>query len=285
MTDNTQPNILNNINSYFDNISYSEHYNNDIWFTIIIFLVVIVIAIYFYIISSLRSLKKDWQENKCNPLYMPYASLINSDDVNGSHLDYIANNFEECLNVLNSELAQDAKTPLNFIQNSISGFFGLLFGMFVGVQEFVVYLFNLIFQFFSSMMNKIQMLLLNIKLFFMNTNDFLRKIVSMFTVMYYTIILLIRSWKLMFVVALAGWVLTMVVPASVSMLTILVALITFITSFVMWFAIWPIGPFIAIFFIVPIILYNVSFIIALIWFIITVIMFAIFRNSIREIKA
>ena len=46
------------------------------------------------------------------------------------------------------------------------------------------------------------MMLLNIKLFFMNTNNFLGQIISMFTVMYYTIILLIRSWKLMFVVAL-----------------------------------------------------------------------------------
>jgi len=281
---NKESNILNNINSYFDNISYSEHYNNDIWFTIIIFLVVIVIAIYFYTISSFRSFKKNWQENKCNPVYMPYASLINSDDVNGSHLDYIANNFEECLNVLNSELAQEAKKPLNTIQNSISGFFGLLYGMFVSVQQFIVYLFNLILQFFLAIMDKLQMLLLNIKLFFMNTNDFLGKIISMFTVMYYTIILLIRSWKLMFVVALAGWVLTMVVPASVSMLTILTSLITFIVSFVMWFSIWPIGPFIAIFFIVPIILFNVSFIIALMWFIITMIIFVILSNAIKEIK-
>ena len=66
MSHNPDSNLLNNINSYFDNISYSEHYNNDIWFTIIIFIVVICIAIYFYIISSLRSFKKNWQENKCN---------------------------------------------------------------------------------------------------------------------------------------------------------------------------------------------------------------------------
>lgn len=284
MSHNPDSNLLNNINSYFDNISYSEHYNNDIWFTIIIFIVVICIAIYFYIISSLRSFKKNWQENKCNPLYMPYASLINSDDANGNNLDYILNNFEECLNILNSELAQEAKKPLNTIQNSISGFFGLLYGMFVSVQQFIVYLFNMILDFFLKMMDKLKMLLLNIKLFFMNTNDFLGQIISMFTVMYYTIILLIRSWKLMFVVALAGWVLTMVIPASIAVTTILIALITFILLFVTWFAVWPIGPFIALFFIFPIIVHTTSFIIALLWFIIVMMIFVIFSNFINEIE-
>ena len=76
----TNENIVTKINSYFDNTSYSEFYSNDIWFTIIIFLVVICIALYFFIISTIKSYKSSWQQNKCNPVLMPFASIINSEE-------------------------------------------------------------------------------------------------------------------------------------------------------------------------------------------------------------
>jgi hypothetical protein len=102
----TNQKIVDKINTYFDNASYSELHSNDIWFTIIIFIVVIFVALYFFIISAIKSYKTSWQQDKCNPLLMPFASVINSEESKGKELDYIINNFNECLNTLNAELAQ-----------------------------------------------------------------------------------------------------------------------------------------------------------------------------------
>jgi len=216
--------LLRNINSYFDNIGYGKQYQNDIWFTIIIFLIVIFVAIYFTILSSLRSIKRNWEKNKCNPLLMPFASLINNEDSINNELEYTVNNFRECLNTLNAELAFEAKEPIDNIGESLKRFFGLLHQMFLNVIKFIVYLFKLILEFFKMMLDKFKGLLLHIKLFFINTNDYLNQILSMFTVMYYTIILLIRSWKLMFVVFVLGWLLTIVIPAYASLVLTLLLL-------------------------------------------------------------
>ena len=90
----TNQKIVDKINTYFDNASYSELHSNDIWFTIIIFIVVIFVALYFFIISAIKSYKTSWQQDKCNPLLMPFASVINSEESKGKELDYIINNLE-----------------------------------------------------------------------------------------------------------------------------------------------------------------------------------------------
>jgi hypothetical protein len=166
----TNQNIVDNINTYFENASYSELYSNDIWFTIIIFLIVICIALYFYIISTIKSYKSSWQQNKCNPVLMPFASLINSEESKNNELDYTINNFNECLNTLNAELAQEAKKPIDSVTNSIEGIFGSIHTTFIEVLEFVAYLYNLLIEFFKWIMNKLEIILENLKYFFMNTN-------------------------------------------------------------------------------------------------------------------
>ena len=151
----TNENLVDKINTYFDNTKYSELYSNDIWFTIIIFLVVVFIALYFFITSTIKSYKTSWQQNKCNPIFMPFASVINSEESKGSELDYIINNFNECLNTLNAELAQEAKKPIDNISSSVEGIFGGIHEAFIEVQNFVIYLYNLLLEFFTFIMIKL----------------------------------------------------------------------------------------------------------------------------------
>lgn len=282
-TKSSSRDLLNNINSHHDNITFGELYQNDIWFTIMVFIIVIIISIYFFIISSLRSYKMEWDKNKCNPLLMPFASIINNEDSKDNELEYIINNFNECLNTLNAELAFEAKNPLDDILASIKNFFGLLYQMFIDVIKFIVYLFELILQFFKMILDKLKGLLLHIKLFFINTNDFLSRILSMFTVIFYTIVLLIRSWKLIFVVFVFGWLLTMVIPASISLFTVLTLLITTIVSFFTALPIFIVGTIIALGFIPSIVIFGTSFVIALVYFLIVLIIYVIFSNFVKEL--
>jgi hypothetical protein len=230
MASTTESSLEKKITDYFENASYDELYSNDIWFTIIICIIVILIALYFYIKSSLLAYRNSWQDHKCNPLLMPFASIINSDKVyDNNDLEYIVNNFNECLNILNEEVVEDAKKPIDSILSYIQNFFAILYTAFIGVKNFIEYLFTLISYFLNLIINSTQILLLEIRLFFMNINDFIRKILSIFTVLYYTIILLIRSWKLMFGVLVLGWLLGFIVPISIMMIvTLLLIIITLI---------------------------------------------------------
>ena len=280
---NSQENFKKNINSHFDNMDYGEHFNNDIWFTIIICLIVCFTAIYFYIISSLRSYKTEWQKNKCNPLFMPFASLINPEESLDNEFLYTMNNFNECLNTLNSELAFDAKTPLDAILASLKGFFEMLYQIFINIQKFLLYLFNLILEFFKMIIDKIKNLLIYIRLFFINTNSFLSEILSIFTVMYYTIILVIKSWKIIFSLFVLGWLVSIVFPASITLLTTTVTLILAIIRAINALSIPFVGWIVFIGFMTIATVILVSFILALIFFILVLMVYFIFIQFLGQL--
>lgn len=279
MASTSENSLEKKITNYFENASYDELYSNDIWFTLIVFIIVLIIALYFYIKSTLVAYRNSWEEHKCNPILMPFASVINSDKVyDNNDLEYIVTNFNDCLNILNEEIATDAKKPLNSILSYISNFFGILYTAFLGVKSFILYLFSLIVYFLNLINNSIQNLLLQIKLFFMNISDFLGKIISVFTVIYYTIILLIRSWKLMFAVLVMGWLLSFVVPISVLMLSTLIMLI--ILLLILYLPI--VGPILAGFLIFFILALGGSFLAFTVLFAIAMFIYITFSKFLEE---
>jgi hypothetical protein len=279
----TNQKIVDKINTYFDNASYSELHSNDIWFTIIIFIVVIFVALYFFIISAIKSYKTSWQQDKCNPLLMPFASVINSEESKGKELDYIINNFNECLNTLNAELAQQAKKPIESAALSIEGIFGSIHTAFIELQNFIVYMYNLILQIFTLIMNKLQIILENIKYFFMNMNDFFAKVLSSLTVTYYTLTLLVQSFRAIFVVFVTGWLLTMVIPAALSPIILLVTLMILIIIFYIIWATFPLlGPLLAYVLIGVLFGYTIGFLVAIIWLILVCIMYGIFNRFVEK---
>ena len=279
MASTSENSLEKKISNYFENASYDELYSNDIWFTLIVFIIVLIIALYFYIKSTLVAYRNSWEEHKCNPILMPFASVINSDKVyDNNDLEYIVTNFNDCLNILNEEIATDAKKPLNSILSYISNFFGILYTAFLGVKSFILYLFSLIVYFLNLINNSIQNLLLQIKLFFMNISDFLVKIISVFTVIYYTIILLIRSWKLMFAVLVMGWLLSFVVPISVLMLSTLIMLI--ILLLILYLPI--VGPILAGFLIFFILALGGSFLAFTVLFAIAMFIYITFSKFLEE---
>ena len=274
----TDANLVGKINEYFDNASYSELHVNDIWFTIIIFLVVILIALYFFITSTIKSYKTSWSQNKCNPLLMPFASIINSEESRGDELNYIINNFNECLNTLNAELTEEAKIPINKLTSSIEGIFGSIYESFIQIQEFFAYLSSLLLELVTMIMSKLNTILINVKYFFINVNDLFGRVLSMFTVVYYTLILLLRALRLIIVVFVLGWLVTVVIPASMTTLGLISAVAILVISMVLVNPIPIVGQIIVLFIIPILIPIYGSYILSLIFLIIVLILYALFND-------
>ena len=285
MATKTESNIEKNINDYFEKASYDELYSNDIWFTIIIFIAVFLIAIYFYIKSTLTAYRNTWEQNRCNPILMPFASIINSDKVyDNNDLEYIVHNFNECLNILTEEVSIDATKPVHSILSYIQKFFTFLNTIFIGIKGFIEYLLRLVRMFINLVENTIKTMVIQIKLFFMNINDFIGKIISLFVVIYYTLMLLVRSWKLMFGVLVLGWLLSIVMPLSVLMLITLLMLIIMIILRSLVQAIPLIGLLIAIVMTAFIILLGGGFLVFLIVWGISLFIYGKLSEFIKDIS-
>jgi hypothetical protein len=272
------------INDFNDNASYYELFNYDIWITIIAFIIVFFIASYYIIKSSIRSYKATWENNKCNPLMMPFASIINPELANGDDYGYTLDNFNDCLNALNAELATDMTKPINQIKENLDGFYRNLYNVAETTMHHLGALFTLIMEFFAIFITKLKMLIFNSQLVFITINDFFAKLVSILTVIYYTIILLVGAYRLIFVVALLGFLLTIVVPASAIVTIQTILLVNHVVRLALFAPAlpWSLGFFLST--IILLIINIVTFIIALVFFIIIMIIYMALRGFVGEIQ-
>ena len=272
------------INSVNDNASYYDVFNNDIWMTIIIFIIVFLVACYYIIKSSLRSYRADWENNKCNPIFMPFASIINPELANGDDFGYTVNNFTDCLNTLNAELATDMTKPIDEIKNNLGDFFSTLYSISETTYEYIAALFNLMRQFLIIFLEKISNFVLHSQMVFITINDFFAKILSVFTIIYYTLILLLGAYRLIFVLAVMGFLITIVIPSGVVVTTQLILLIV---GIVRLSALAAGLPWTIFFFIPALILVIISIIIflfALIFFTIMTLFYTLFNSFVSEIQ-
>jgi hypothetical protein len=127
-------------------------------------------------------------------------------------------------------------------------------------------------------MNKLNIILINIKYFFINVNDLLGKVVSMFTVTYYTLILLLRAFRLIVVVFVLGWLLTIVIPASMTVIGLLTVLMILIILMIILNSIPLFGQIIVGFIIAVLITIYISYWVALIFLLIVILLYALFND-------
>ena len=276
--------IEKKINVINDNASYYELFNYDIWITIIIFIIVFFIASFYIIKSSIRAYKADWENNKCNPLMMPLASMINPELANGDDYGYTLNNFTECLNALNAELATDMTKPIHQIKNNLDNFYTNLYSVAETTLGYLAALFTLIAQFFAIFIEKLRQLILNSQLVFITINDFFAKLVSILTVIYYTLLLLVGAYRLIFVVALLGFLLTILTPAAsiVTIQTILLVQHVVRLAFFSPALPWTLPVFIPT--VILLVINIFTFIIALVFFVIVAIIYKALSEFVKEIQ-
>jgi hypothetical protein len=272
------------INDFNDNASYYELFNYDIWITIIAFIIVFFIASYYIIKSSIRSYKATWENNKCNPIMMPFASIINPELANGDDYGYTLDNFNDCLNALNAELAVDMTKPIHQIKDNLDEFYRSLYSVAETTVTNLGALFTLIVEFFAIFIAKFKMLIFRSQEVFITINDFFAKLVSILTVIYYTIILLVGAYRLIFVVALLGFLLTIVAPASAIVTIQTILLVNHVVRLALFAPAlpWSLGFFLST--IILLIINIFTFIIAFVFFIIVMIVYLALRGFVGEIQ-
>ena len=66
-----------------------------------------------------KDIRDNWQTEKCKPQIMPFAGFINAPK-GTTWTDYTYQNFQQCLNNIQSGLAGDALEPITFVTNVMS---------------------------------------------------------------------------------------------------------------------------------------------------------------------
>ena len=274
MDESKDKKLQEKIKNYFEKLSYGEKYNFDIVITILAILFVVYVVFYVYISSRINLEKINWEQNKCNPFYMPFAKEIN-DGGEG----YNGENLKNCLNELTSNLAFDILAPINAIVNFFSKILEFLGSMFSNLLAFIIHLCNLLVSLFRELMLRIERIVEENIIIFSKINNFIGSILGFISLIYYQIVILVDSIKLIFPMMALAFLMGVVLPTLLSLVISIILLVVFYVIAVTLSPIFCIGCWawasVAVWVIVVIFL--------MIFFILILVLYVIFANTCNDI--
>ena len=224
------------IHKLYKNVSYGDRYSFDIWTTIVLITMVIFILIYLHVLNTVKSQKANWEANKCNPIYMPFAGLINSKDAN-----YTSDNFNKCLDNINESITVDAKSSINGTFDVLTQMNGNMVSGLQGFTKFTGTLFDAMEQLVMSFMKRFALIIDENKYIYAEISNFFGTISGMLTDIYYTCLLLIDMIKLSISIMAMAFFGAVTIPSIVAFVGALIAVI--IVLIITWGNMLAASPF------------------------------------------
>lgn len=99
------------LNKLYEKTSYLDRYGGSVVLAIFTIIGVFMFFTYYYLKNNADIIKNNWQKNRCNPLYIPFAGII-IDPKNMTKEEYATNNFFHCFGVLLKEIVEAALAPI-----------------------------------------------------------------------------------------------------------------------------------------------------------------------------
>ena len=110
-------------NKIYENQGFFDRYNGSVFGTIFLIFVFFVLFSYIYIRTRIEPIKNNWTAERCSPVVIPFAGLINPPS-GKSGFEFTYENFNFCINNIIKESASYAMAPLEAVANLLSKSFG-----------------------------------------------------------------------------------------------------------------------------------------------------------------
>ena len=133
---------------------YFDTYGSDVMVSAGIVALTLAITSYSTYQSVLLQIRTNWNENKCNPIYMPFAGVI-MPQPGMSTLDNTIQNFSYCIKQDATMAFQVVMMPLEFGLYLVIGFMDVVMDAILAFMKLIQWLRDQIGGIFASMYNKI----------------------------------------------------------------------------------------------------------------------------------
>lgn len=106
--------VVNKIKKLYSTSGYLDKHGSDVWISVIICIVFSLVISYYYYTNVLEVVRADWHNQRCNPLFIPFAGLIHKPQ-NQTKLEYTADNFNGCIKSMLKSIAEAAIEPFALV--------------------------------------------------------------------------------------------------------------------------------------------------------------------------
>tara|TARA_B100001769_G_scaffold274798_3_gene274215 strand:- start:2628 stop:3482 length:855 start_codon:yes stop_codon:yes gene_type:complete len=225
---NSQSDIIPKITNYFNNMTFYQKYNTDIWLTVIIISLFVFLIMYVCFLNAIQTEKLNWEENKCNPFYMLLGSQINNKDYK-----FNEENLKTCLNTQTKGLTKKIFTPIDMIFNIIQAFFASLSSVFSIFMHHMAMLLNIMYRIFVMLMKYVMQLIAALSIEINKVSDGFNTLLAGVTDLYNIIMLTVNNIKLLLPMGAMAFFGMSVIPTiiAVSAIAVVVAILGGLCAF------------------------------------------------------
>jgi hypothetical protein len=234
--------LLNNpltdtLNKLYEKTSYLDKYGGSVVVAVFTIIGVTMYFTYSYLKNNSDVIKNNWQQNRCSPLYIPFAGII-MDPKNMSKNEFATNNFFECFGVLLKEIVEAALAPIQAASLLIAASVSLIIGTMNSLMGAILYLRNAFSSGFGLLGNRsLNALTLITKLSLLVKNSFNQGQGILVTIMY----IFFTAYDMM-----ASFFFILIIAALVFVAAALAAMIAAWLLYILFSAIpiigWVLGP-------------------------------------------
>ena len=156
--DDVMNTLMNNpltsaLNKLYEKTTYLDRYGGSLVFAIFTIIGVCMFFTYSYLKNHSDVIKNNWQKNRCNPLYIPFAGIIINPKNMTKH-EYATNNFFHCFGVLLKEVVEVALAPIQAASLLISATISVVIQTMNSLMSAILYLRNAFSSGFGLMGNR-----------------------------------------------------------------------------------------------------------------------------------
>ena len=236
-------NFINNepltkaLNKLYEKTTYLDRYGGSLVFAVFTIIGVCMFFTYYYLKNNSDVIKNNWQQNRCNPLYIPFAGLI-INPKNMSKGEYATNNFFHCFGVILKDVVEAALAPIQAASLLMSASVSLIVGTMNNLMGAIFHLRNAFSGGFNLMGNRsLNALTLVTKLSKLIQNSFMQGQGILVTIIY----IFFTAYEM-----LSSFFLILIIAALVFLAASLAAMIVAWLLYVIFSAIpiigWILGP-------------------------------------------
>jgi len=173
------------INDLYDGLSYYDMYGTTIMIFLLITIFVLFVYGYFQIMRVREEIANDWQNQRCNPKYIPFAGYITHPD-GTTPFQYTSDNFQYCIQNVQNDVAGQAMSPLNYLVSGVTNMLNIIGTSVQYTREFLNKLRKNIRKFAEDVFHKILNVMIPLMSLLISLKDMLDKTQGIMTAGLYT---------------------------------------------------------------------------------------------------
>lgn len=180
-------NIKSIIEKIYFKIGYFDKYGGSIISVFLILLIFFIILSYFNVMTNIKPIRKNWNQQKCSPSVIPFAGIINKPP-NMTSFEYTSANFSECINSIQTSITGDFLQPIYYVINTVKSSLDGITNDIQNVRKKITSLVDNLVSIDSKIMGKIMGFLMPIRKILIKIKDSLSKILGVGITTTYTTI-------------------------------------------------------------------------------------------------